>query len=74
MNDCFQERVKLKAQSNPQADVYKVILVSSYGRLGQRAVEMQVKYVDEKDHASFLDRSYHLIHADRRHGQRPAPR
>jgi hypothetical protein len=61
INECFKERLKLKAQGNPLADVYKIILVSSYGKMGQKAVEKQVKYVDEKDHAAFLDRSYHLI-------------
>jgi hypothetical protein len=74
IEECFQERLKLKALGNPLADVYKIILVSSYGKMGQTAVEKQVQVFSREGSPGLPRLVLPPYHTDRRHGERTTPR
>jgi hypothetical protein len=61
----FDERKKLKKAGNPLQNTYKLILNASYGKLLQKAIKTEKKFVSSKDINKFVIRNYKFI--DRYH-------
>lgn len=57
----FEERVKMKKAKNPIQSTYKLLMNSSYGKSGQKAIDTEDKFIHDDDLNKYIVENYNYI-------------
>lgn len=57
----FNERVKMKKAGNQIQETYKLLMNSSYGKSGQKPIDVETKFIDNKRLATYIVENYHYV-------------